>query len=138
MYGNVVGRNRGLTLLELIFVLAITATLVALGAPGFRGFLLDTRRTADINAFVLAVQLSRSEAAKRGRPIVLCNTTDRLSCADNGQHFESGWMVFVNTDGATQRCSDAEQYGSNKKQELHRILGVGRQPRFSRPIQTIR
>ena len=100
MYGNVVGRNLGLTLLELLFVVAIATTIMALGAPGFRGFLLDTRRTADINAFVLAVQLSRSEAAKRGRPIVLCNTTDRMNCADNGQHFESGWMVFVNTDDA--------------------------------------
>jgi type IV fimbrial biogenesis protein FimT len=101
---------RGVTLWELMWTLAIAATVITWGVPGFKGFLLDARRTADINAFVLAVQLSRSEAAKRGRPIVLCNTTDRLICAENGETFDTGWMVFVNSDDARppQRSEDED------------------------------
>ena len=98
MRDDAIDRPRGVTLWELLWVLVIASTIVTLAIPGFKGFLLDARRTADINAFVLAIQLSRSEAAKRGRPVVLCSTTDRLSCADNGERFDSGWMVFVNSD----------------------------------------
>jgi len=73
--------------------------MFSLTVPTFRGFLLDARRTADINAFVVAVQLARSEAAKRGRPVVLCKTDDTYRCAGSDIRYDSGWMVFVNTDG---------------------------------------
>ena len=91
-------RCRGITLWELIWVLALGATLTAAAAPGFRSFVLDARRTADINAFVTAIQLSRSEAAKRGRPVVLCKTADRSACGGSEIGFDAGWMVFVNAD----------------------------------------
>ena len=91
-------RQRGVTLWELIWSLAIASTVASLSVPGFRNFLLDSRRTADINAFVLAIQLSRSEAAKRGRSVVLCATADRLRCSDSGRNLIVGWMVFVNDD----------------------------------------
>jgi len=98
MRGGIVNQHPGATLWELLWTLAIAAVVVAVGIPGFTNFLLDARRTADINAFVLAIQLSRSEAAKRGRPIVLCNTADRAACGGSGQNFGAGWMVFVNSD----------------------------------------
>jgi type IV fimbrial biogenesis protein FimT len=91
-------RCRGVTLWELLWVLAVAGILLAAGAPAFRAVVLDSRRAADINAFVSAVQLSRSEAAKRGRPVVLCKTADRATCAGRGLRFDAGWMVFVNED----------------------------------------
>jgi len=91
-------RCRGITLWELIWVLALGVTLTAAAAPGFRSFVLDARRTADINAFVTAIQLSRSEAAKRGRPVVLCKTADGSTCGGSEIGFDAGWMVFVNAD----------------------------------------
>jgi type IV fimbrial biogenesis protein FimT len=98
MNGNVSARHRGVTLLELLCVLAIAGAIATWGVPGFRDVLLNARRTSNINGFVAAVQLSRSEAAKRGMPIVLCKTLDRRACAGSEHHFDSGWMVFVNTD----------------------------------------
>jgi len=95
---NAVRRCRGITLWELIWVLALVATLTAVAAPGFRSLVLDARRTADINAFISAIQLSRSEAAKRGRPVVLCKTADGSTCGGAEIGFDSGWMVFVNVD----------------------------------------
>ena len=93
-------RHRGVTLWELLCVLAIAGIITAWGVPAFRNFLLDAHRTANINGFVVAVQLSRSEAAKRGMPVVLCKTLDRRVCAGSERRFDSGWMVFVNTDEA--------------------------------------
>ena len=100
MNGIVSARHCGFTLWELLCVLAIAGIITAWGVPGFRSFLLDARRTANVNGFVVAVQLSRSEAAKRGMPVVLCKTLDRRVCAGSERRFDSGWMVFVNTDEA--------------------------------------
>jgi type IV fimbrial biogenesis protein FimT len=91
-------RNAGYTLWELVNTLAIVGVLLGLAVPSFSGFVLDARRTADVNAFVLAVQLARSEAAKRGRPVIVCKTLDQRSCGGTELQFDAGWMVFVNLD----------------------------------------
>lgn len=97
-----------MSLWELLWVVAIAASVVALGAPGFERFLLDSRRTADINAFVLAIQLARSEAAKRGRPVVLCKTANRLECGGRETRLDAGWMVFVAIDESDPQRRDAQ------------------------------
>ena len=86
---------RGFTLWELLCTLGVVGLLVGLGAPALTDFVLDGRRTADVNALVLAVQVARSEAAKRGRPVIVCPTADRVRC---GGVFGSGFMVYVNLD----------------------------------------
>ncbi len=73
--------------------------LLGVGVPSFRGFVLDSRRTADVNAFVLAVQVARSEAAKRSHPVILCKTLDWRRCGGAELRFDAGWMVFANVDG---------------------------------------
>jgi type IV fimbrial biogenesis protein FimT len=86
---------RGFTLWELVCTLGVAGILVGLGAPAVTDLVLDGRRTADVNGFVLAVQLARSEAAKRGWPVIVCPTVDNVRCA--GQ-FGAGFMVYVNLD----------------------------------------
>src|SRR4026209_1914654 len=74
---NQEGRMRtlhGFTLWELLCTLSIAAITLTAGVPAFRSFLLDSRLTADVNGWVLAVQLARSEAFKRGRPVLACKT----------------------------------------------------------------
>jgi type IV fimbrial biogenesis protein FimT len=91
-------RSSGFSLWELLWTLLIAAVLVGLGAPSFRTVALDTRRTADINGFVLAVQLARSEAAKRGWPAIVCPSPDGVRCAGGQPGYGAGWIVFVNED----------------------------------------
>jgi type IV fimbrial biogenesis protein FimT len=91
-------RAGGFTLWELLCAVAVGGMAIGLAVPSFTAFLLDARRTADVNALVLAVQVARSEAAKRGRPVILCKTVDRLRCGGNEVDFPAGWMVFVNLD----------------------------------------
>lgn len=91
-------RRAGATLWELCIALTIVGIIVGIGAPSFHRFALDARLTADVNAFVGAVQLARSEAAKRGRSVIVCKTADRIACGGDEIDFDAGWMVFVNTD----------------------------------------
>jgi type IV fimbrial biogenesis protein FimT len=87
-----------MTLWEALLSLAVAGVMIGWAAPAFEQVVLDSRRTADVNALVLAIQVARSEAVKRGRPTVLCKTADRLACAGDDVAFTSGWMVFVNDD----------------------------------------
>ena len=86
----------GFTLWELLCTLGIAAITLSTGVPAFRSFLLDARLTADVNGWILAVQAARSEAAKRGRPVVVCMTVDTLRCG--GPEETAAWMVYVDLD----------------------------------------
>ena len=89
---------RGFTLWELLCTLSIAAVALTAGIPAFRSFLLDARLTSDVNGWVLAVQIARSEAAKRGRPVILCRTDDTWHCGGSDLPRDAGWMVYVNVD----------------------------------------
>jgi type IV fimbrial biogenesis protein FimT len=91
-------RDLGFTLWGLLCALGLAGIVLGLGMPAFMDVVLDARRTADVNAFVLAVQLARSEAAKRGRPVIVCKTADRRRCGGDDIGFDAGFMVFVNLD----------------------------------------
>ena len=102
-------RWAGYSLIELLVTLMLAAILLVLGVPGLRELALDARRTADVNAFVSAVQLARSESAKRAQAVVLCPTADGSTCARAGQPFDSGWMVFVDADGDNPPRRDGDE-----------------------------
>ena len=91
-------RLRGFTLWELICALGIAGVTLAIGAPTFGTFLLDARLTADVNGWILAVQVARSEAAKRNRPVIVCKTDDTHRCGAPDLAVDAGWMVYVNLD----------------------------------------
>jgi type IV fimbrial biogenesis protein FimT len=91
-------RPLGFTLFELLCALGIAAVALGTGIPAFSAFLLDARLTGDVNGWVLAVQVARSESYKRGRPVMLCRTVDTLRCAGMVPAEPSGWMAFVNLD----------------------------------------
>lgn len=60
------GRNDGFTLLELILVMVILSTVLAMAAPSLRGF-FASRQTHDTAAQILALtQLARSQAISEG------------------------------------------------------------------------
>src|SRR5690606_14918736 len=84
--------SAGITLLELILTLAVGAVLLGAGIPALQALVLDSRRTADVTAVVPAVQVARSAAAQRGRPVVLCGSNGLATCADG---YARGWLVFV-------------------------------------------
>ena len=123
-------RLGGFTLWELFWVLAIAGVLLGLGVPSFRGVLQDGRRTADVNALVLAVQMARSEAAKRGRNVILCATRDRVRCDDLAHGAPSGWMVFVDMDDAEPpRRSSIETLLYTHEPEIEGTI-IGNRPYF--------
>jgi type IV fimbrial biogenesis protein FimT len=91
-------RRRGYTLPELVFTMAIAVGLLGWGVPAFRDLQLNAARTREVNQFIQAVYLARSEAIKRNGVVSLCPSLDGEWCAPSGTPWQRGWVIFVNRD----------------------------------------
>lgn len=80
-------KMKGFSLTELIVVLAIAAILMTIAAPTFTTFTNTQRLVAAANEFYTAVNLTRSEAIKRGSRVDMV--------ANDGIHWTSGWTIFI-------------------------------------------
>ena len=83
----------GFSVVELMVTLAVLAILSGMGAISFAGVSGKTRVTTDANSLLNAIELTRSEAAKRARRVTLLPTRGDWS---------AGWTVFVDLDGNRQ------------------------------------
>ena len=99
---------RGVTFLELLACLAIVAVLAAWGAPSFAALARNAARTREVNQFIQAVYLARSESIKRNGVVSLCPSIDGATCAPAGD-WHGGWLVFVNDDRDSPAVRDVDE-----------------------------
>lgn len=89
---------RGVTLIELMVVVAITAILAAVAVPQFTQFIGSRAIDAQVSALASSMRLARSEALKRNIPVTLCPSAApevaNPTCA-GGQEWSTGWLVFT-------------------------------------------
>ena len=83
------GRQRGFTLLELLFTAVILVILLSLGAPMLRNLVLDQRVKTAASDIHAALIFARSEALKRNADIAVV--------ISSGTDWASGWDVKVGT-----------------------------------------
>lgn len=87
--------------MELMVTLIIVGIVVGIGIPSFRQLIRGGELTSRANSIIVAMQLARSEAISRGRPVMACPSTDGLAC---GGSWAEGWLVA--TDGDTAGTVD--------------------------------
>jgi type IV fimbrial biogenesis protein FimT len=100
-------RPRGFTLPEMMFTLAIVAGLTGWAVPTFRDIARNSVRSREVNQFIHAIYLARSEAIKRNDVVSLCPSLDGDACAPLGTPWHRGWIVFVNLDRDSPAVRDA-------------------------------
>lgn len=99
--------QRGVTLAELLIVIAILAILVGVGAPALRDLVLSNRQAAAVNELITAFQMARNYAITRGEgrdvydattdpSVVVCASDDGQSC---GGAWQDGWIIFRDSNG---------------------------------------
>ncbi len=86
--------SRGFTLVEMLATLAVLSILTTLAATSMSSTLSNNRTYATQDEFVAYLALARSEAARRGVPVVIAAIAPA-----SGNAFGGGWNVFVDTNG---------------------------------------
>jgi type IV fimbrial biogenesis protein FimT len=119
--------SRGFTLIELMVTITIGAILLGLGVPMMRNIVERNAVSGQVNGFVGAVNLARSEAIKRGIPVVMCRSTNAEisatpTCVASGVGWESGWIVFADRSGST--TTRQMNWGSSDSDVLLRVQGA--------------
>ncbi len=98
--------QQGVTLVELIFTLAIAAIVLSIAVPSLSSLIANIQMTAAVNNFVGNLHFARNEAVKQFQKVVLCPTSDGTSCL-NSFEWHQGLMIFVDNGGEkNKRDSD--------------------------------
>lgn len=105
---------RGVSLIEVVTVLAIVSVLLTLGLPAMWQTHAETRVATRAGDLVAALAMARSEAIRRGVRVSLCKTLDVAgdppACSDDAS-WEQDWLLFVDNThlpGNTLGVLDAE------------------------------
>lgn len=92
----------GFTLIEMIMVLSIAAILMTIAVPSYNTFAKNSKLTKQVNLLAATVSLARSEAAKRGARVTVCQsnspTADDPDCNGTAGTWSNGWVVFIDAD----------------------------------------
>lgn len=91
----------GFTIVELIVAMAVAAILLGLAVPSFQETIRNNRMAANVNEFVGALNLARSEAIKRGMPVTVCKDGGGGAACNPppAAQWEQGWIVFSDRTG---------------------------------------
>lgn len=88
-------RSHGISLVELLVALAVTAILLQVSVP-LLGRLRAQWAVRGASGQILAgLQLARRTALSVGQSVTLCPTSDRVRCALRSNE----WMLFANREG---------------------------------------
>jgi type IV fimbrial biogenesis protein FimT len=84
----------GVTLVELLAVIAIVAILLTIGVPSYQYISTSYRISGEANGLLGDLQFARVEAIKEGQTVTACASTDGATCAVAGSGWQAGWIVF--------------------------------------------
>ena len=94
-------RHQGVTLVELLVVIAISGLLASIAIPSYRNMVIASRTSNLVNSLHSTLLFARTEALKRGAPVVLCPSENaEISGANcsNGTGdigWATGWILYV-------------------------------------------
>jgi type IV fimbrial biogenesis protein FimT len=107
-------RKKGFTLIELLITIVVVSILLATGVPSIMQMVKNNRVTTQANKLVIAIQLARNEAVKRGTRSTICAANSTLDNCSGNTDWATGWIVFSNLDDdvtadtGTEACLDTE------------------------------
>lgn len=93
--------QHGLTLIELLIVLAVAGILLGIAVPAFSGGLEASRSGAARGSLLASLVVASVRAGITGVHAVLCPSTDGLNCMDSSD-WSQGWLVFLDSNASRE------------------------------------
>jgi type IV fimbrial biogenesis protein FimT len=89
----------GVTLVELLAVLAISATLAFLAIPGYNNLLGRVQSGTQADDLLADLRTARTEAASRGKVVSMCPSADANTCSTGtgANLWASSRLIFVDS-----------------------------------------
>lgn len=92
------GFDDGFTLIELMLGVALLGVLLAIGIPSFGDMMRTNRLASQVNEFTATLNFARSEAYKRGLPVVVCVANNDVTDCSTTASWSNGWLAYVDTN----------------------------------------
>lgn len=113
MHATRMKKGDGVTLVELLIVVALTGVLASIAIPSYRNMVVSSRISNMAGTLHSTMLFARAEALKRGVPVVLCpsdnadETGAKCSAAVGAVGWASGWLLFA--DKNSNNIFDADE-----------------------------
>jgi type IV fimbrial biogenesis protein FimT len=105
MHMDAAGQQEGVTLIELLCVVAIVAVIAGFATRMGSAAINAARSSNSVSNLFATLTRARSFAASAGVDVVMCPSSDGETCAA-GYHWEGGWIAFPATHAGSDRTLD--------------------------------
>lgn len=85
-------RQQGVTLVELLIVVALLAIVAQVALPAWQSFVAKNRSLALQHSVERAVHLARAQAITKRITVELCGSSNGISCSSN---WSGGWLMHT-------------------------------------------
>jgi len=109
-------RPSGVTLVELIFTVAVLATLLSISLPALGSLVRTAQARSARGSLMTSLALARANAIARNAQVAVCPSTNQNDCSHD-TWWQHGWIVFVDTNRNGTRDADEPLLESAGAQE---------------------
>ena len=117
-------KQNGLTVVELLIILAAIAVVAMISVPGSAVVLEHYRLKAASADLATSLNLAKAEAAMRNSTVKVCPSSNGRFCRNDGD-WNHGWLVFSdgNGDGTVQEIELIDAFDAPSQKV--RVVAVG-------------
>ncbi|MBI5626067.1 MAG: GspH/FimT family pseudopilin [Nitrosomonadales bacterium] len=124
VFGRAPERQTGVTMTELMIVVAIAGILAAITAPSFSSFINNTRLSTTMTQLSSDLNRARVDAIKRNSWMLICVRNAAGTNCGTGTDWKNGWLVCHASTSTATACDVATVADPNPIINQHQAINT--------------